>query len=301
MQFSWLLGCGALLVIGLGLGRYYLVEPEATAESLGGAIAQASYANLPAPPPFLDDLTQASVVYLAETHTDPADHIAQLSLIQALQEQRGDIAIGLEMIQRPFQPVLDRYISGEITEAELVEQTQYERRWGYSWELYAPIFRYAQSQGIPLLALNTPTEITRQVAREGLNSLEPEAFTYIPPLEEIDTTNTDYQAVVAEVFSFHGGHGNSGPSFENFFAAQVLWDETMADRVASYLTENPDDQVVVLAGEGHILQGYGIPDRVQRRFDNSLTTYSVLLNSDIQDPEAADFFWSLPPISVPES
>ena len=96
---------------------------------------------------------------------------------------------------------------------------------------------------------------------------------------------------MAEVFGQHGGHGHSGPSFENFFAAQVLWDETMAESVADYVMASPDTQVIVLAGEGHVVFDFGIPSRVQRRLGDDLVAYSVLLNPTATTPELADFFW----------
>lgn len=211
----------------------------------------------------LTSMMDASAVYLSETHTEVADHAAQLEIIQAL-DQQNEIAIALEMFQRPFQPVLDAYIAGEITEAELVAQSEYETRWGFDWELYAPIVRYAKENQIPLIALNTPAEITRQVATKGLESLGGEDLQFIPPVDEIDLSNEAYRDSLMSVFSAHGGHGNSD-GFENFFAAQVLWDETMAEGVAKQLAAEPERQVVVLAGEGHVGYGYGIPDRVRRR------------------------------------
>ena len=296
MRLSWLLGGGtALLMIGLGWGqRHFFRTAESAAVETGDAIAQTSQTvpnSAPSNQEILAALTDASVIYLGETHTDEADHVAQLEIIQAMYEARGDIAIGLEMFQRPFQAVLDQYIAGEITEAELVEQSEYETRWGFDWELYAPIIRYAQSHQIPLIALNTPREITRKVARQGLASLTGDDLTYIPPIDEIDTSDENYQAMVAQVFSHHGGHGNSGPSFDNFFAAQVLWDETMAESVADYVTDSPETQVIVLAGEGHVVFDFGIPSRVQRRLGDDLVAYSVLLNPTATTPELADFFW----------
>ena len=38
------------------------------------------------------------------------------------------------MFQRPDQSVLDQYIAGKITEEQLVEQSDYEERWGFPWE-----------------------------------------------------------------------------------------------------------------------------------------------------------------------
>ncbi|MBE9070858.1 ChaN family lipoprotein [Leptolyngbya cf. ectocarpi LEGE 11479] len=298
MNSFWLLGCcGALLVVGAGLGRHHIF-PTAGPGALSGAIAQttqttdpALQSTQPSNQDILADLVQADVIYLGETHTDEADHIAQLDIITAMHQARGDIAIGLEMFQRPFQSVLDQYIAGEITEADLVEQSEYETRWGFDWELYAPIIRYAQANQIPLIALNTPREITKKVAREGLTSLTGPDLEHIPPLTDIDTSNENYQAMLAQVFSQHGGHGNSGPSFENFFAAQVLWDETMAASVADFVTDAPNTQVLVMAGEGHIVYGFGIPSRVERRLGDDLVAYSVLLNPTSTAPELADFFW----------
>lgn len=284
------------MAVGIGLGRDHLFSATGATGGVGSERAIATKATDPAHQDVLDALEQATVIYLGETHTDMADHVAQLEIITEMHQARGNIAIGLEMFQRPFQPVLDQYIAGEITEAELIAQSEYETRWGYDWELYAPIFRYAQTEQIPLIALNTPTEITRKVARQGLASLSGDDLEHIPPIADIDTSDEDYQAMVAQVFGHHGGHGNSGPSFENFFAAQVLWDETMAAAVADFVMAAPDTQVIVLAGEGHIVYNFGIPNRVKRRLGDDLVAYSVLLNPTFtEDPALADFFWMSEP------
>ena len=297
MKSFGLLGfCGALLVIGASLGRHHIfLAAEPGDVGAGGAISQTQQAIAQVPEQshqeILTVLKQADVIYLGETHTDVADHIAQLEIITEMHQSLGNIAIGLEMFQRPFQSVLDQYIAGEITEADLIEQSEYETRWGFDWELYAPIIRFAQTNQIPLIALNTPREITKKVARQGLASLTGPDLEHIPPLDEIDTSDENYQAMLAQVVGHHGGHGNSGPSFENFFAAQVLWDETMAEAVADFVTASPDTQVIVLAGEGHIVYDFGIPSRVKRRLGENFVGQSVLLNPTSTQPELADFFW----------
>lgn len=88
----------------------------------------------------LDELAQMQVVYLGETHSRAMDHASQLAIIQQLHARNPNLSIGLEMIQRPFQAVLDRYIAGEISEEELRDQTEYDQRWGFPWDYYAPIF-----------------------------------------------------------------------------------------------------------------------------------------------------------------
>ncbi|MEM9216165.1 MAG: ChaN family lipoprotein [Cyanobacteria bacterium P01_F01_bin.150] len=246
---------------------------------------------------FQDDrfqpLQTADVVYLGESHDSAADHEAQLDIIQELYTRNPDMAIALEMFQRPFQPVIDRYLANEISEEELVIQTEYMQRWGFPWELYAPFLRFAKENDLPILALNSPNEISRKIAREGLESLEGDDLRYIPPLTEIDTSNENYREFVASAFGAHGSHGSF--NFDNFFAAQVMWDETMAMTIADFKTASPNTQVVVLTGKGHVIYGYGIPDRVQRRLGDDLTQQIVLLNPDGFMAEAegaiADFFW----------
>ncbi|MEM9907085.1 MAG: ChaN family lipoprotein [Cyanobacteria bacterium P01_D01_bin.44] len=243
----------------------------------------------------LNALAAARVVYLAETHTDIADHAAQLEIVQTLHQQGGDIAIGLEMFQRPFQGVLDQYLAGNISEAEMLVQTEYETRWGFPWEFYAPIVRYAQENQIPLIALNAPAEVTRKVAREGLSSLAGDDLQYIPPVADLDLTNEAYKAFMASVLGGHGGpHGDF--NLDNFFAAQVVWDETMAASVADFAEANPNTQVIVLAGEGHVIYDFGIPSRVERRLGPDLVAHSVILNPSAQtlvegEGAIADFFW----------
>jgi len=238
-------------------------------------------------------LQTADVVYLGERHDSAADHAAQVEIIEALHAENPDIAIALEMFQRPFQPAIDRYLAGEISEEDLIAQTEYLERWGFPWEFYAPVLRFAQANNLPVLATNAPAEITRQIAREGLESLEGDDFRYIPPLEEIDTSNADYRDFVAAAFGSHGAHG--GFDLDNFFAAQVTWDETMAMTIADFKTANPETQVVVLAGNGHVIYGHGIPDRVQRRLGDDLAQQIVVLNPieffEKEGGAIADAFW----------
>ncbi|MEM9446936.1 MAG: ChaN family lipoprotein [Cyanobacteria bacterium P01_E01_bin.6] len=244
----------------------------------------------------IQPFAQVDVVYLGETHDSTADHDAQLQIVQALYAQNPEMAIALEMFQHPFQESLDNYISGTIDEETLREQTQYDLRWGFPWEYYAPILRFAREHQIPLLALNAPSEVVSKIAREGLDSLSESEQQVIPPRSEIRTDNEGYREYVGAVFGHAHHSGHSGMSFENFFSAQVVWDETMAEQITAFLTREPGHQVVVLAGQGHVIYGYGIPDRVARRLGDSIEQYTILLNPigeflDEGEGAIADSFW----------
>jgi len=248
----------------------------------------------------IEQIGQAQVVYLAETHEQLVDHQAQLDIVRSLYGKRT-LIIGMEMFQRPFQWAINQYLDGKIDEAALLAKTDYQKRWGYEWELYAPILRFARQYQIPVLALNTPSEVTRKVARTGLDRLTLAERQWIPPQSAILAEPTSYRQRIQQVYDeMHQGKGNS-QNFDKFFLAQVLWDETMADAIAQAVRQSPQSLVIVLAGQGHILYRDGIPNRVARRVNPTRSTplkqITVILNPGTElkpEPTIADYFWYSP-------
>lgn len=243
-------------------------------------------------------LRQADIIYLGEIHDRSEHHQAQLEILQTLYSENPDLAIGMEMFQRPYQTAIDRYLAGDLDEAEFLEQTEYETRWGFPWELYAPILRFAKTHQIPVIALNAPSEALRQVATGGFENIAAEYRDFVPPIEEMRTDNERYRQRLKDIYDrYHEGQGSS-EAFDYFFQAQVLWDETMADSVATFVRENPQTPFVVLAGQGHIAYGDGIPQRVDRRIPG-LETVSVVFDPDSDLPSTperslADYVWRWP-------
>jgi uncharacterized iron-regulated protein len=301
----------------LSLGLYLLSTVPAYAQTPATTTCETRFAGtrcINSVAQLIPEISKAKVIYLGETHDSAEDHKKQLEIIQELfsRDKRNatrirdrtnkKIAIAMEMFQRPSQNAIDNYLAGKITEAELVKQTEYEQRWGFPWELYAPILRFASSNNIPILAINTPSEITRKVSRQGLESLTSEERKLIPPFSEIRTSPDEYRKLVLAAFEAHqnSGHGTS-KNLESFFLAQVLWDETMAESIANFVKANPNTQVIVLAGQGHIVYDYGIPNRVKRRLQGksnsqNFTHRSVLLSppedeSLPNNKKIADFVW----------
>ncbi|MEG4499801.1 ChaN family lipoprotein [Microcoleus sp. F10-C6] len=270
----------------LSIGILMLCSIAAAASTTANPQPVQTYTNQE----ILQQLAKAKVVYLGETHDSAEDHQAQLAIIREMQRQNRKIAIAMEMFQRPFQSAIDNYLAGKLTEQQLIEQTEYDRRWRFPWEYYAPILRFAKENQLPVLALNTPSEVTRKVASQGLESLTAEEKKHIPPISEIRTDNAEYRQLLLEVYQQHqkAEQGNS-TAFERFLQAQVLWDETMAEKIAEFVKANPDYQVVVLAGKGHIIYGYGIPSRVERRLGvGNVKMRSILLSSVTDTPLSAD-------------
>jgi S1-C subfamily serine protease len=76
--------------------------------------------------------------------------------------------------------------------------------------------------------------------------------------------------------------------FEHFLEAQLLWDESMAERAAAFLEEHPEHHLVIIAGNQHLAWGSAIPQRLQRR--TQVTAASILNSWDgAVKPGLADF------------
>jgi uncharacterized iron-regulated protein len=208
------------------------------------------------------DLSAARAVFIGESHDRYDQHLSELEIIRRLYERDPNRwAIGVEFIQRPFQSVLDAYIAGDISEREFLKKTEYFDRWGYDFRLYRPIFRFSKDHAIPMVALNADRELTERVGEVGLEGLSGTERERLPG--QIDKSDDDYRERIQKIFKEHTQA--RGGDFEHFWEAQLVWDETMAERVTEYLSTHPEKAMVVLAGAGHMEYGSGIPNRVRRR------------------------------------
>jgi uncharacterized iron-regulated protein len=244
----------------------------------------------------IDQLLKEDVIYLGEHHSELSHQQIQLAVIEALHRKKVKLAIGVEWIQRPFQPHLDEFIAGQIDEAEMLRRTQYFSRWGHDYRHYRPIVQFARSQGLPLIALNAPSELIQAIMRGGLKGLDDTHVAQLP--EEYYFTNETYKQRLQEVFRHHQGSPGIRVSFSNFYEVQLTWDETMAEQVTRFLENDSETTLMVLAGVGHLEFGHGIPDRVERRTE---LPGKILLpaTSEGLDPERAHFFLSTPAQSLP--
>ena len=213
-------------------------------------------------PELMTNLRSERLIYVGETHTSVADHQVQLDVLRGMAARPEGLVIGVEWFQQPFQAVLDDFIAGRIDEAEMLRRTEYFDRWRFDYRLYRPIMQFARDKGIPVIALNAPAELTSAIGRVGINALPPELRKQLP--DSYDVSDSDYEAALREVFLSHN-RGDDQDSFQRFTEVQLTWDESMAQRVADYLAENPAGRMLVLAGRGHVAGRNGIPNRVTRR------------------------------------
>jgi len=276
------------------------------------------------------ELALGDVVYLGEVHTNPDHHAAQLQVIRQLHARGRLDAIGMEMFQRPFQEHLDDYVAGRIDEATMLERTEWQKRWGYDFGLYKPIFEFAREHRIEIVALNVSTEIRQIVSKEGRAGLSDEQRASLP---EEDREFEGYGDRFADLVRAHtpppkkaeepaeedeprpaedgkedaadGSAAKPAPPapdpamIERFERVQLLWDDVMADSIVRWMRRSPKNaQMAVLIGGGHITRSWGVPARARKRQGGIHKTVVLLTGGALSDDELAqrfaDFVWVTP-------
>jgi uncharacterized iron-regulated protein len=241
----------------------------------------------------VDLLAGARIVYVGEAHNNVRHHRIQLDILRALADRfPGKVAVGMEMFQRPSQPDLDRWSHGELDEPAF--QTVWYENWTEDYDYYRDILTFIRDRRIPLLALNASERTARALAEGGPSALPADERPLIP---DIDTSDPFHRRQMETVFGAHA----KGAGFEAFYRTMLLWDETMAQTVAEFVTSpaGRDKTLVVFAGGGHVAHGFGIPRRAFRRAPVPYVT--VVPHTRVADAPAdrPDLVMNVEPVTLP--
>ncbi|EGA68422.1 uncharacterized iron-regulated protein [Vibrio sinaloensis DSM 21326] len=206
-------------------------------------------------------ITDADVILVGEWHTHTGVHRFQTDLLEQLIDDNHDVALSMEQFSRDKQNVVDEYLAGTIGEQVLMKNGN---AWPNYESDYRPLIELAKSRDIDVIAANAPKPIVRCIGRQGvdyLNKLTDKERRFLA--SEIDTAASPYK----EKFMASMHHGKPEQT-EKQFAAQVTWDETMAESIVNYLAQNPSSQVMHIAGKFHTEQGLGTKASILKRNPN---------------------------------
>ena len=238
-------------------------------------------------------LADKPVVLLGEAHDNREHHRWQHYMLAALHARNPDMILGLEMLPRRVQPVLDDWSQGKLEEAAFLEQSEWADLWGYDASLYLPLLHFARLHRLPTIALNVDRQLVAKVGSEGWQSLEPGERM---GLSDPAPASAEYRLSLAELYAYklqlysHSDEdavveGDSdleeimqSEAFANFVDAQLTWDRAMAEAIATAHRRDPDAQIVGIVGRGHIEFGYGIPHQLA---DLGIEDVGVLLPVDV--------------------
>jgi len=223
-------------------------------------------------------LGDVRLIFVGEYHKRLRHHRIQLEVIKALDAAGVKLAIGLEMFTAENQAVLDRWVSGEMT--ELAFRKAYYKNWTIAWYKYRGIFIYARRHHIPLVGLNLPKKITHKLFAGGIKGLTRKERDTLGDITcDVDM---EYEKMIRAAMGQHS-HMNDA-KYQDFCRVQMAWDTFMAGRIVDYLVGNPGSVMVVLAGSGHAWKR-GIPRKVraEARLENIVLLPEVVGEFDRRD------------------
>jgi uncharacterized iron-regulated protein len=231
----------------------------------------------------IERLLPSDVVCIGEHHDSDLHHRVQLQIIKALHAHDERLGVGLEMFQKPFQKVIDRYGAGEMSEADFLKDSEYWSRWGYEWSLYQPIVEFCRRNQLPLAALNAPRELTRRVSQAGFAQLTQEEKNQLGPIDLGVQAHRDYW--LERLAKMHGQDNAPADQKERSYQVMAVWDDHMARTAAEFQKARQLRRLVLLAGSGHIERGFGIPARTARYGHNQVATVGIQIQgSDGEEP-----------------
>jgi uncharacterized iron-regulated protein len=239
----------------------------------------------------IDQVGARRLIFIGEVHNNPEHHLIQVQILQALMSQYAPLTLAMEFFNKTQQPVLDHYMDGsttETTETVFLKDVGWDKNWAYAYHFYRPLLLMTKEKGRKILAINAPNTIVKKVARSGLSSLDPSERNQLA--SHINLENESHRTYLRKIYEKHTHKDLK--RFDFFYQAQCVWEDTMAENIAKYLSKNKE-KLVVLAGNGHIINNDGIPNRTLSRIKTPMAT---ILLQPLTGPlnierKMADYIW----------
>lgn len=231
-------------------------------------------------------------ILIGEGHKNVCDHNVQQMLLSALSTTEAPPAVGLEMVAVDMQPILDDFGKGQVEVGAIEEELQWSTKWGYSFSLFRGLFEIANRNSLPMAGLNVPTRVTKKITKEGLDALTEEEKGFLPA--EIVPPAREQLAFLDMIYSQHSGlAADNATQQERFRLVQSIWDSKMAEE-AVRVHKKYDWPVFIVAGGGHVENGWGIARRI-RLFDPGAKILSLMpWRGGEFDGDSADAFFYCP-------
>lgn len=101
---------------------------------------------------FIKRIKSAEVVLVGDFHPLKQSSRALLRLIR--KETESSIVLALECFDVQDQPVINQYVSGKISEKDFLKAIKWKKKWGFPWENYRPLLKWAQLAKAEVYALS---------------------------------------------------------------------------------------------------------------------------------------------------
>lgn len=203
----------------------------------------------------VSEVTPGSTLFLGELHGFEEVATGQAQVLEELRRQGHHVDVAMEFFTYTKQSVVDEFVQGIINEGSFLEQVGWSKSMDFGFYRRQALFP-KKDGGEFTWAINAPQNVTRSVAKRGLENLTEEEKQLLPP--NLELGRADYLERFRETM---GGHVDE-KDLLRYFQAQSVWDETMAWQLTTHASSNTK---VVVVGEFHVQYGGGLPHRLSVR------------------------------------
>ncbi len=112
-------------------------------------------------------LKSADIILVGDFH---AQKQSTRGLLRIVRKIKTSFVIALECLTVKDQPAIDSYLAGEISDKEFLAKVAWKKNWGFPWENYRPLFKWAQQNKIKIYGINGGSEIKTLIKRDRLSA-----------------------------------------------------------------------------------------------------------------------------------
>ncbi|MNK07759.1 hypothetical protein D3C87_256770 [compost metagenome] len=105
----------------------------------------------------IEQIAVSRVVLMGDFHAMKQSQKAQLRILRTLPPQRPKV-LAVEFFESADQAKVDRFMSGKMSEKDFLKAIQWQGKWGFPWEHYRPLIRWAQKSKVPVYGINKSTK-----------------------------------------------------------------------------------------------------------------------------------------------
>jgi uncharacterized iron-regulated protein len=236
-----------MVLAALALVLAGCVGPSAAGESgLAERVWDVRAARFIAPEEAAALVARADFALLGESHDNARHHQIQLELLRTAAAS-GVTAVAFEQVDREWQAAVDAAQRNAPTVGSILEAGHVAASWKPA--LYAPLFDFAVSHGMRILAANYSRQSSRALVAAGIAAVD------APDIERLALARTwtperqsKQHALIVE------GHcGQDDPVVDKLVDVQRMRDAVMADAILQA------PRAVAIIGRGHARADVGVP------------------------------------------
>lgn len=99
------------------------------------------------------ELARCEILLIGDFHALQQSQKAQLRVLKSIPSSRP-VLLAVEFLEARHQKFVDRFLEGHLSERDFLKAVQWQKSWGFPWEYYRPLLRWAQKRKVRVVGLN---------------------------------------------------------------------------------------------------------------------------------------------------